>query len=212
MIIVYVAGFLANLPTFIVVHLFYILPMQLLNQLEHANSHADFSPESITFWYQPVSGSWFNERFKYGGLSLGPHVVIRRGLTSGQLLRIQKHEEMHVIQGCIQGTLWPVLFVAALLAHPSEPWWAWFCLVPVVLATHPVSYGLASVFIWLFLKKKHAYYDNPYERQARARAGQEVNIHPDDWIDGSDDRWIWWLFVLALPVIKPAVGMVVTMV
>ena len=47
-------------------------------------------------------------------------------------------------------------------------------------------------FIFLFLKKKHPYLDNPFERQARRRAGQQVDVDPEDWPQGRNDRWPWW--------------------
>ena len=53
-------------------------------------------------------------------------------------------------------------------------------------------YVLISGFIWLFLKKLHAYLDNPFERWARRRAGQQVNIPRSEWGWSKNDRWPWW--------------------
>ncbi len=72
-----------------------------------------------------------------------------------------RHEEQHVIQ---------------------QMWFGIF---------QPVSYFLASVFIWLFQKSKHSYYDNPYERNARKAANQRVDIPKSHW-KKPDDRWSWW--------------------
>jgi hypothetical protein len=56
---------------------------------------------------------------------------------------------------------------------------------------HFPIYFLMSCFIWLFLKSKHAYYDNWFEIDARREAGQRVYISRDQWRD-PDDRWSWW--------------------
>jgi hypothetical protein len=53
-------------------------------------------------------------------------------------------------------------------------------------------YFLNSVWIWMFQKTKHAYYDNWFERRARTAAGQQIDIPPEQWPDGKDDRWSWW--------------------
>jgi hypothetical protein len=55
----------------------------------------------------------------------------------------------------------------------------------------PITYFLISVFIWLFLRTKHSYYDNPYERDARRAAGQRVDIPKSFWRN-PNDRWSWW--------------------
>jgi len=55
----------------------------------------------------------------------------------------------------------------------------------------PILYILSSVWIWLFCKSLHSYYDNPFEVDARRAAGQQVKIPPEQWKDGKD-RWAWW--------------------
>jgi hypothetical protein len=47
-------------------------------------------------------------------------------------------------------------------------------------------YALASVWVYLFQPDRHPYYDNPFERDARRAAGEQV-----DGV-GDDDRWPWW--------------------
>jgi hypothetical protein len=39
---------------------------------------------------------------------------------------------------------------------------------------------------------KHAYLDNWFERQAREKAGQLVDVPPYRWMHGKDDVWPWW--------------------
>jgi len=48
-------------------------------------------------------------------------------------------------------------------------------------------YVLINVFIYLFRKDLHPYYDHPLEIDARKYAGQAVKI---DW--DKKDRWSWW--------------------
>lgn len=69
------------------------------------------------------------------------------------------HEERHVLQQMVFGVFQPIL------------------------------YGIFVVVIYLFIRNKHPYYDNPFERDARKSAGQQVDI-PKSWWRG--DRWIWW--------------------
>jgi len=56
---------------------------------------------------------------------------------------------------------------------------------------YPV-YLLHSVWVWLFQRKKHSYYDNWFEIDARRAAGQLINIPKEYWRDGTGDRWAWW--------------------
>jgi uncharacterized membrane protein len=76
--------------------------------------------------------------------------------------RTVKHESRHVVQTFLFGIIQPIL------------------------------YFLASIFIWIFLRKRHSYYDNPFERDARKAAGQPVEIPKEKWTDGPEDRWAWW--------------------
>jgi hypothetical protein len=61
---------------------------------------------------------------------------------------------------------------------------------------HYPIYGLCSAALWvvstLFNLDKHAYLDNPFERDARRAAGQPVDIPREQWTKGPDDRWPWW--------------------
>lgn len=56
----------------------------------------------------------------------------------------------------------------------------------------PLLYLGHSGFIFFFQKSKHAYLDNWFERQARKRAGQLVDIPREKWPQGTNDRWPWW--------------------
>lgn len=58
----------------------------------------------------------------------------------------------------------------------------------------------ASHSAWIFITQKikgkpytkHAYLDNWSERLARKRAGQTVDIPPNQWMHGKDDLIPWW--------------------
>lgn len=65
--------------------------------------------------------------------------------------------------------------------HQNYAWGVFF---------YPI-YILISCYLWLFCRNKHAYLDNWFERQARAYAGQEVDIPKENWPEGAD-RWPWW--------------------
>jgi len=52
-------------------------------------------------------------------------------------------------------------------------------------------YGLFTGFILVFLKNRHSYLDNPFERWARRVAGQKVEIPREEWTDGPNDRFPW---------------------
>jgi len=61
----------------------------------------------------------------------------------------------------------------------------------------PVLYILFSLALFLSAKagltpELHPYLDNPFERDARKAAGQEVNIPRNRWHRGPNDYWPWW--------------------
>lgn len=86
-----------------------------------------------------------------------------------------------------EGT-WDDAWLARTLVHEGTHCWQWAFLGLM----QPILYILFSAFIWAFLKNKHAYLDNPFERQARRRAGQQVDIPKEKWSWGPNDRWPWW--------------------
>lgn len=92
----------------------------------------------------------------------GPCVMICRFLEPEARERTFLHELEH----CKQQFRWGLLFYPA--------------------------YIVSSIWILLFRRNKHSYYDNPFEVAARKAAGQRLDIPPSQWSGGSDDRWIWW--------------------
>lgn len=56
----------------------------------------------------------------------------------------------------------------------------------------PILYVLSTLVIYLFFWNLHAYLDNPFERDARRHAGQQVDIPRSEWMHGPNDRFPWW--------------------
>ena len=92
----------------------------------------------------------------------GPNVMIIRQVGKVVDSRTERHEERHCVQQLAFGPLF----------YPA--------------------YVLSSFWIFLFTSGKHAYLDNPFERDARQHASQPVDIPPERWPDGPRDRWPWW--------------------
>lgn len=152
----------------LVVWLFYVLPLmwrdlKFLGWVDLYVAH--FEVKSKHSWYAQQWKEWL-------GWS-GPCVVVVRSIASEYPhlpsdeiatidLRTLNHELRHAQQQFLFGPL------------------------------HYPMYGLMSLWIFLFVKFRHAYLDNPFERDARKHAKQKVNIPPEQWPQGSKDRWPWW--------------------
>ena len=157
-----ILGFVWLLPITIPVWLVYVLPLWALGQ--------------ITFkgWYSPLiaafqlvnSNSWYAKRWKdWYGWS-GPCMFIYKDLPGDhdakKVFRTMEHEERHCLQQFVLGPLF----------YPA--------------------YLFSSLWIWLFMKTRHAYFNNPFEMDARAAAKQRVYLGPEHWPNGRSDRWPWW--------------------
>jgi hypothetical protein len=53
----------------------------------------------------------------------------------------------------------------------------------------PILYVIFTLWIFAFHRSKHSYYDNPFERDARRTAGQNMM---DDINWAGKKRWLWW--------------------
>lgn len=131
----------------------------------------------LVFEFSVVPGSWVRRTFwgGWGGYSMGSLIVYRE--DSLPYAYISTHERRHSFQTYVFGVL-------------------------------AILYPVVSAVIWLFFRKPftvwvsritgnlprryHAYLDNPAERDARRWANQKVDIPPNEWPQGSDDRWPWW--------------------
>lgn len=56
----------------------------------------------------------------------------------------------------------------------------------------PILYILITLWIYLFKKDLHSYYDHPFEVEARVAAGQLAKIPKELWKDGPNDRFAWF--------------------
>jgi hypothetical protein len=79
-------------------------------------------------------------------------------------------------------------WVARTIVHEGAHCWQFLILGLL----QPVLYLGHSVFILIFQKSKHPYLDNWFERAARKKAGQRVDIPRTEWPQGPRDRWPWW--------------------
>lgn len=113
--------------------------------------------------FRVKKGSWIAKYWKDWLGWGGPNVIMVRwdvvDLNGGTEARTIKHELRHVYQGLVFGIL----------------------LNPV--------YIVCSIFIYFFQLERHAYLDNPFERDARRYAGQQVDLM--SW-QKPIDRWPWW--------------------
>lgn len=151
------------LPATVLVWVFYVLPMWLIARDLKFVEWYDFLVADFVLAKEGVE-PWHAKLWRdWAGWS-GPCVMLRKPEGNEAWdRRTRIHEHTH----CLQQFRWGLLYYPA--------------------------YFLASVWIWLFGgKTKNAYYDNPFEREARREAGQTVDIPPDQWMDGPRDRWAWW--------------------
>lgn len=72
--------------------------------------------------------------------------------------------------------------------HERRHCFHWYVLGVFFILVYPLN----SVFVYLFQKSKHSYFDNWFERDARKSAGQQLDIPKSQWSNGPEDRWIWW--------------------
>lgn len=108
---------------------------------------------------------WFTKWFVkkgWGGFSVGNNVFIAPIKNLDIENRIFLHEQEHCFQQYKYGVFFLILYV------------------------------LESLRIFFFDRSKHSYLDNRFEREARAAAGQRVDIPREEWPQGPSDYWIWW--------------------
>ena len=67
--------------------------------------------------------------------------------------------------------------------HIIQNYWLGVLFIPV--------YTVCTLWLYLFCHSKHSYHDNPFERRARRVAGQKVDLTPEEWTDGRNDRFPW---------------------
>jgi hypothetical protein len=115
-------------------------------------------------WYFNKN-SWFTKWLinqGWGGFSIGNNVF----LAPLKNLEIEDRVYLHEQEHCFQQYKYGIFFL--------------------------LFYILESLRLFFFDKSKHSYLDNKFEREARAAAGQKVDIPRKEWPDGPKDHWIWW--------------------
>jgi hypothetical protein len=187
-------GFANCLPTTIVIFFVYILPKLITKQIRwlRFRDYADVGVEVLTYClpFEVIPGSKLEDNSYWRGMSMGAFILIcdvEKGRDRGWLARTIRHEQMHTLQQYWMGSALMVVLLILCLTGVISWWW----LIPAILSAQFIIYILCSIFIWVILKKRHAYFDNPFERQARWFAGQDVEIPKERWSDPKD-RWIWW--------------------
>jgi hypothetical protein len=85
-------------------------------------------------------------------------------------------------------------WVARTIVHEGTHCWQWLFLGLFFYVTYMVH------MLWILITQrikgkpytKHPYLDCWPERMARKKAGQLVDVPPDQWPQGKDDLWPWW--------------------
>jgi len=97
-----------------------------------------------------------------------------------RVVRTKLHEGTHGIHIYILGF---IIFGISYAGHML-----WIFVTQRLRARRLRRLGINGEFPY----NKHPYYDCWSERLARKRAGQLINIPPDQWSWGKDDLWPWW--------------------
>jgi hypothetical protein len=157
-----ILGFVWVLPATVLVWTFYILPAWGLGWLTYGGS-----PTFLVAMFVVAKQrreTWYTRAWRdWAGWS-GPCVVLLK--EDPALNDAYRRTVAHELRHCAQQ------FALGLFFYPA--------------------YLFASLFVWLFLPGSHAYLDNPFERDARRAAGQQVDIPRAQWRQGPEDRWPWW--------------------
>jgi len=161
-VVIRMIQFLWLLPVTVLFWVFYVLPVWLVFRDVQFVGWYDLFVADFVLAERDVS-RWYAKLWRdWAGWS-GPCVMIRRpGSNEDWNRRTQIHEYTH----CLQQFRWGVF--------------------------HAPAYLGVSLWIWVFQRDRHAYHDNPFEREARAAAGQQVDIPRTQWMHGPADRWPWW--------------------
>jgi hypothetical protein len=123
----------------------------------------DLQDEKVDNWYTRAWAGW-------GGFGAMTVVILRDRPSQspgGRYTQILAHEVRHSKQVLCLGMIQPVLYMLFSLTL------------------------LLTSKLLKFTPDTHPYYDNPFERDARWAAGQQVNIPRSKWYRGPDDYWPW---------------------
>jgi hypothetical protein len=160
-----VLGFIWALPATILIWTFYILPLLYKKEIVYTGKADTF----IWTFRNPIMDTWYDNMWhKWSGWS-GPCVYIWKDMISMRSNRITR---AHELKHCYDQFIFGFFFYPAYIGHS----------------------------VWLAVKnffrkeedKQHIYYDNWFERRARAAAGQMIDIPRKYWPDGPCDYNPWF--------------------
>lgn len=161
MLLLKLVGFVWLLPVTVPVWLFYLLPLWYRDF-----RFCGWAGFGIARFELISQRSWYARLWRdWAGFSGPCFILHRRGLSASSWARTIRHEHRHCMQQLCFGPLF-----------------------------YPL-YCLCSVALWVYARAfdddVHAYFDNPFERDARRAAGQPVRIPRNEWPE-RNDRWPWW--------------------
>lgn len=161
--------FIWLLPATILTWTFYVFPLVVLKEIKFKKM-----TEFLVFEFEnPItetSPSWYDQQWeRWAGWS-GPCVYIYKAHKGPGGHLLNDITRVHEIRHCKQQFKWGIFFYPAYLG--SSLW---------ILISN----------LWR-TEKRHGYYDNWFERDARRAAGQLVDIPRDRWRDGPNDFIPWW--------------------
>lgn len=169
MIVLRALGFLWLFPVTLLSWIFFCVPYWLRGAFEKVEMFSDF----VIIWdVKNVSKFGRKEMKSWYGFVLGANVICidtpnvdpeKQNLeTFNTYIGQLKHEVYHVFQQYVLGIFFYPVYIAIAL------------------------------FIWLFLKNKHPYFDHPLEKQANRYAGLPETVPEERRGDAPHDRWPWW--------------------
>lgn len=151
---------------------FNILPVNILawlfwflpNYIMGSFSDITIWPNGMITWDIDNSSKLFKKLKKdnWWGFVIGSNVVFIDYFANTDDAKHLRHEETHVVQNY----KWGILFYPYYIAR--------------------------SLYIYYFTPSKHPYLDNPFEIEAREKAGQQVRIPVEEWKYHGNDRWPWF--------------------
>lgn len=161
-------GFLWQLPAFIVIWLFYILPFWLIWK----EIKLEGKPHPFVWEFSnPIDPtSWYDKKWARWGGWAGPSVMIIKDSMYEDAATyevVRNHELQHCKDYLICGTFFYIVYILNT---------AWI---------------LFTNLFKPYEKRKHAYYYNWFELRARKAAGQRIEIPRNEWPDGPDDYNPW---------------------
>lgn len=171
-----IVGFLWLLPATALIWLFYVLPVWAMGYIKLVGTEWPAAKFKLVAHNNLYSNLWR----KWWGWS-GPCVYVYKDVD--YIISNDGVNEMH--------RKWLTKQVAKTEVHEIRHCWQQLIFGPL----HYPLYGLCFVVLTIcnivFRMDVHGYYDNPFERDARRAAGQQVDIPRSQWSSGPNDTNPW---------------------